>query len=141
MYMSDKTCPFCDAEERVLKENEHAKVLLSNPRKTAGHFLVLPKRHIEQPWELSGEEVRAIFSLIFFIEQKVLGKLGDGCDIRQNYRPFMRQNNLKVDHIHFHVIPRSFEDYIYQISEKYETDLFTDLDDDERQQVTKLLEE
>lgn len=135
-----KDCPFCDPAERVLKENDTAQVLLSNPRKVAGHFLVTPKRHVEKPWELTEAELKDIFELIFFIEQKIIGKLGDGCDIRQNYRPFMQQGKLSVRHIHFHVIPRSLHDYIYSVSEKYDTQLFADLDDLERDEVAKLLQ-
>jgi ATP adenylyltransferase len=135
----EKNCPFCSLDERVLKENDHAAVLLSNPHKVPGHMLVVPKRHVEKPWELNPEELQAIFDLIFFVEQRVIGKLGDGCDIRQNYRPFMEQSRLKVDHVHFHVIPRSLDDYIYKISEQYETDLFVDLDDMERDAVADML--
>ena len=138
--MTEITCPFCDSKEPVLKENEHAKVILSNPRKVPGHFLVVPKRHIEQPWELTHEELANIFDLIAFIEQRIIGKLGDGVDIRQNYRPFLQQNNLKVNHVHFHVIPRALDDYIYSVSEQYERDLFADLDDLERKEVGKLLQ-
>jgi diadenosine tetraphosphate (Ap4A) HIT family hydrolase len=139
--MSDShDCPFCDTTDRVLKENELAKVILSNPRKVPGHFLVMPKRHVEKPWDLRSAELEDIFKLIFFLEERMLGKLGTGVDIRQNYRPFLTQNRLKVDHVHFHVIPRSLDDYIYQVSEKYETDLFADLDDLESDEVAKLLQ-
>jgi len=133
-------CPFCNPNERILKENEHALVVLSNPHKVPGHFLVLPKRHVEKPWELSHEELADIFDLIFFIEQRIIGKLGDGCDVRQNYRPFMKQSDLKVDHVHFHVIPRALDDYIYKVSEQFETELFAELDDVERSAVEKLLQ-
>jgi len=133
-------CPFCNPDERILKENEHALVVLSNPHKVPGHFLVLPKRHVEKPWELSHEELADIFDLIFFIEQRIIGKLGDGCDVRQNYRPFMKQSDLKVDHVHFHVIPRALDDYIYKVSEQFETELFAELDDAERSAVEKLLQ-
>ena len=141
VVMSDShdSCPFCDPADRVLKENSSAVVILSNPRKVPGHFLVLPKRHVEQPWELSSKELSDIFELIFFVEKRVIGELGTGCDIRQNYRPFMKQSRIKVDHVHFHVIPRSFEDYIYRVSEKYDTELFADLDDAEAAAVSKLL--
>lgn len=139
--MLESVCPFCSAHDRVLKANDLAFAILSNPRKTAGHFLVIPKRHVEKPWELTEAERADIFELISFIQQKVIGKLGDGCDIRQNYRPFMQQSTLKVDHIHFHVIPRSYEDYIYQVSEKYDTDLFTPLDKKEASEVARLLED
>lgn len=132
-------CPFCSCEERVLKENDLAQVILSDPHKVPGHLLVMPKRHIENPWELTNLELTSIFDLIFFIEQKLIGKLGEGFDIRQNYRPFKKQDELKVDHMLFHVIPRSKDDYLYKISEQYESDLFADLDDMERDAVADML--
>lgn len=134
-----KDCPFCDPEDRVLKENKQALVILSNPRKVPGHFLVLPKRHIEQPWDLTKDELVDIFELIFLVEQKILGKLGDGVDVRQNYRPFLTQSELKVNHVHFHVYPRSLEDYLYKVSEQFETQLFADLDPVEAKAVSDLL--
>lgn len=133
-------CPFCGSKDRVIKENAHAAVILSNPRKVPGHVLVVPKRHVEKPWEITPEERLAIFELVNDMEQKLIAAgLGDGCDVRQNYRPFMQQNKLKVNHIHYQVIPRALEDYIYQISEKYDTELFADLDLKEASEVTKLL--
>lgn len=121
-----------------MKENERAQVLLSNPRKMPGHFVVMPKRHVEQPWELTKEEVSDIFELIFFVEQKIIGKLGDGVDIRQNYRPFVK-GGIKVDHVHFHVYPRYKDDYLHQVSGQFENDLFTDLDPGEQDEIAKLL--
>jgi diadenosine tetraphosphate (Ap4A) HIT family hydrolase len=139
--MTEIGCPFCNPLERIVKSNGTAQVILSDPRKIPGHTLVMPKRHVEKPWELTAEELSDIYALIFDVEQKLInGKLGDGVDVRQNYRPFMQQSKLKIDHVHFHVIPRSLDDYIYTVSEKFETDLFAELDDDEREAVTKLLE-
>lgn len=138
--MKPKDCPFCSVGKRALKTNEYASVILSNPRKVPGHFLVVPKRHVEKPWELTPEELHDIFELVFYVEQKLIEHgLGDGCDVRQNYRPFLGQNNLKVNHIHFHVIPRAKEDYIYQISEKYDTELFAELDPSEAKVVASML--
>jgi len=134
-------CPFCNLNERVLKENKTAQAFLSNPRKVPGHFLVSPKRHVEKPWELTNDELQDIFELVFFIEQKLIGKLGDGVDIRQNYRPFMQQSRVKVNHVHFHVYPRYLEDYLYKVSERFETDLFTDLDPGEEDEFAKLLKD
>lgn len=139
--MTETTCPFCNSTDRVLKENEHAIVILSNPRKVPGHFLVLPKRHIEEPWQLTADELTDIFKLIFVVEQRLLeGGLGTGVDIRQNYRPFQKQAGLSASHVLFHVIPRAQDDYIYSVSEKFEKDLFADLDDLERTEVSKLLD-
>jgi ATP adenylyltransferase len=134
----EKVCPFCDCDERVLKSNDLAQVILSDPHKVPGHLLVMPKRHIEKPWELTHAELADVFDLIFFIEQKLTGKLGDGFDIRQNYRPFIN-HEAKVDHVTFHVIPRSPDDYIYKVSEQYESDLYVELDDMERDAVEDML--
>jgi len=134
-------CPFCNLNERVLKENELAQVFLSNPRKVPGHFLVTPKRHVEKPWELTPEELQAVFELIFFVEQKIIGKLGEGANVRQNYLPFVKQGQVKVNHVHFHVIPRSQGDYLYKVAEQYEDEVFAELDEVERKEVTKLLED
>lgn len=135
----EANCPFCNSKDRVLKENEHARLILSNPRKTAGHALVFPKRHIEEPWQLTADELTDIFKLIFFAEQRMLGELGEGVDIRQNYRPFKKQDELKKNHVLFHVVPRDKDDYIYSVSEKFERDLFADLDPLEAKEVAKLL--
>ncbi len=133
-------CPFCNLKDRVIRENEHVFVLLSNPRKVPGHVLVIPKRHVEEPWELTAEERRDIFALTDDVTKRlVAAKLGDGVDMRQNYRPFMQQGKLSVRHIHFHLIPRMQDDYIYQISEKYDTELFANIDVSEAKEVTKLL--
>ena len=138
--MSEEQCPFCNFKpSEIVKSNDHALVVLSNPRKVPGHTLVLPKRHIEEPWQLTADELTDVFKLIFYVEQRYLGKLGDGVDVRQNYRPFKQQNNLKVNHVQFHVIPRADNDYIYSVSEKFEKDLFADLDNLERKEVEKLL--
>lgn len=134
-------CPFCNPAQRVLRENDLASVILSNPRKVPGHFLVIPKRHVEKPWELTKDEIVAVFDLICLIQRKISEKLAEGCDVRQNYRPFLRQSRLKVDHIHYHVIPRDFEDAIYSKVEKHETDLFEDLSDTEHDQMVALLED
>jgi diadenosine tetraphosphate (Ap4A) HIT family hydrolase len=136
--MTDETnnCPFCDAADRVLAENDLAQVILSDPHKVPGHILVMSKRHIEQPWDLTSDELKAIFDLIFEIEKKILGKLGDGVDIRQNYRPFSEKG---VRHVTFHVVPRSKDDYLYKVSEQYEKDLYVDLDDMERDAVADML--
>jgi diadenosine tetraphosphate (Ap4A) HIT family hydrolase len=139
--MVKTNCPFCKIGSRVIKENESAQAFLSNPRKVAGHFLVTPKRHVEKPWELSKKELKDIFELIFFIEKLILGKFGDGVDVKQNYRPFLKQGRLKIDHVHYHVIPRKLFDKIYEIEEKSSNELFEDLSDAEQRAVVNLFKQ
>lgn len=134
-----KDCPFCNPQERIVKENEIAQAILSDPHKVPGHILIMPKRHVEKPWDLQPEELKAIFELIFFIEQRFIGELGEGMDIRQSYRPFLSQDKLKLNHLTFHVIPRSQDDYLHQVSGQYEDGLYAELDDLEAQAVNKLL--
>jgi len=134
-----KDCPFCHMGDKVLKQNKTAQLFLSNPRKTPGHFLVTPKRHIEEPWELTKNEIQDIFKLVFFTEKKLIGKLGDGCDIKQNYRPFLKQSKYKIDHVHFHIIPRTNKDLIYKKIEIRDNLVFEDLSDQEYNEIKKLV--
>jgi diadenosine tetraphosphate (Ap4A) HIT family hydrolase len=134
-------CPFCSSLEHIVKENDLAQAILSDPHKVPGHILVMPKRHVEKPWDLEPVELKAVFDLIFFIEERLVGRLGDGVDIRQSYRPFMPQDNLKLNHLTFHILPRSLNDYLYSVSGKYEDGLYAELDDLEAAEVAKLLED
>ena len=131
--------PFCHLTRRVLLENELAYAFLSDPRKVKGHFLVTPRRHVEKTWEVTPEELQAVYGLIYKIEQKIIPALGEGADIRQNYRPFLDESRLKVDHIHYHVIPRSKFDHIYEVAEHFDTVLFGKLTDQEQEEVESIL--
>jgi ATP adenylyltransferase len=133
------SCPFCNPFEQVAKQNELAQVILSDPHKVPGHVLVMPKRHVEKLSDLKSEELVAIFELISFIEQRFIGKLGEGFDVRQSYRPYLPQDKLKLNHLTFHILPRSMDDYLHQVSGHYEDGLYAELDDKEREAVAKLL--
>ena len=101
--------------------------------------MVTPRRHVEKPWELTKDELLAVFDLLNQLEQKLEGKLGDGFDVRQNYRPFLEQSRLKVDHVHYHLIPRRKFDKIHDVAERFETVLFEKLTDQEADQIRPLL--
>lgn len=133
-------CPFCNPNQRILKENEHAYVVLSNPRRVEGHFLVIPKRHIENPVDISDEEIVDVFKLVRFVQSKIIGVLGEGCNVRQNYMPFRPDSKVKVAHTHYHVIPRSNEDRLWQVVDRHDTQLFEDLSQEEHDRIAKLLE-
>ncbi len=67
--------------------------------------------------------------------------LATGCDVRQNYRPFLVQGRLKVDHVHFHILPRTFQDELYEKSMRFETDMFQDMTERERELVLQIFTE
>jgi histidine triad (HIT) family protein len=138
-----KDCPFCDTStnNRVFSESKLVKVIFSNPRLVEGHLLVIPKRHIEEPWELDKQERDEVFHFINSLQKKISQTLGTGCDVRQNYRPFIIQGKLKIDHVHYHLIPRKFEDELYEKSQIYEKDIFGDLPNSEVDKVMSLLQD
>jgi len=132
-------CPFCESSDLIiLEESKSSKVFFSNPRLVKGHLLVIPKRHIEQTWELSEDETQDICRLIKKYQKKITETLAAGCDIRQNYRPFLEQNNLKINHLHFHLIPREMKDDIY-VKTRDEQELFNKLEEDEIIEIMGLL--
>ncbi len=134
-----KRCPFCHLLQPILKENDLAYVLLSNPRKTKGHTLVIPKRHVENPGELSNEETVAIFELIRYVQTKLLTAVSLGCDVRQHFRPFLSESQTKVNHVHYHVLPRNPEDALFKQRDLHEKTLFADLTPEEFESMRKVL--
>lgn len=131
-------CPFCSLHQPVIRENEHAFVLISDPRKTEGHTLVIPKRHVEKPWEIADAELLGIFELIRFVQEKLVASIAQGCDVRQHYGPFVPEGRTKVNHVHYHVVPRNPQDAIYERGDRHESVLYADLPEDEFERVKKL---
>ncbi len=136
----EDSCPFCDIikEERTLKEGKFAYVIFSNPRLMPGHLLVIPKRHVERISELKNDEREEMFNLLIEFQTKILEKLASGCDIRQNFKPYVKNSRTHVDHVHFHLLPREFQDDLYKTVEQYKDPLYKDLSDSEKQKLTNL---
>jgi len=132
-------CPFCNSEDRRVLENKLAYAMLSNPRLVPGHFLVIPKRHIVKPWELTQQELLAVFELVFKLQKAISRNLANGADVRQHYRPFLKQSRIKVDHVHYHVLPREFKDKLYRKVQYREAEIFEDLTDEEAERIIKLI--
>jgi histidine triad (HIT) family protein len=136
-------CPFCtiltEKSSRLFKEYKYSFLVFSDPRLVPGHLLVIPKRHVEKLSELSQEEKTELFKLVEKYQEKILTTIASGCDIRLNYRPFMKQGRLKVNHLHFHLQPRENEDLLFQRAQRFETDLFKALPDEELQHYKELL--
>ncbi|OGF86430.1 hypothetical protein A2Z63_01625 [Candidatus Giovannonibacteria bacterium RIFCSPLOWO2_02_44_8] len=137
-------CPFCNIDQektRVIEDGERVLVALSNPRLLPGHTLVIPKRHVEKIWELDPEERKELFDTAIEYQKKVIERYSKGCDIRQNYRPFLSQSDIKVDHVHIHLIPRENEDKLYQKSMQFEHDMWARPSAEELEKFVKLFGE
>jgi len=134
-------CSFCQKEigQRALWRGKYCQVIFSNPRLMPGHLLVISERHVESLAELNEKERIEIFAALATWQERITQKIAGGCDIRQNYRPFQAESNLKKHHLHFHLQPRALFDQLYQKSQIHETELFQPLSREEQQKLTKLL--
>jgi diadenosine tetraphosphate (Ap4A) HIT family hydrolase len=136
-------CPFCNSarnESRILKEGNYSFVIFSNPRLMPSHLLVIPKRHIEGNLEkLTKEEREEIFNFLAEFQNKILNKISSGCDIRQNYKPYVKNSRTHVNHMHFHLHPRELEDEFQKKVGVHSTALYRDLPAEEKKKLFKVL--
>ncbi len=135
-------CPFCTIEaarNRIIKEGRFVVVIFSNPRLMPGHLLVIPKRHVEKISELESDERQELFSTVVEFQEKILSRIASGCDIRQNYRPFQKQDTIKVNHLHIHLHPRELFDNLYEKSQIFETSIFEKLGEGESDRLFGIL--
>ncbi len=137
-------CPFCDInpeKTRILKEGSHFRIILSNPRLMPGHLLIVSKRHVEKLSELDKKEQEELFKMIIEFQKKILDKVSSGCDLRQNYRPFQKEDELKLNHFHVHLQPRELFDELYSKCQRFETGIFKELQKDELDKMVKIFSE
>jgi histidine triad (HIT) family protein len=138
-------CPFCDMsgeQYRVLEQDDLTLVFLSNKRRVKGHILVVPKRHVEVPWELTEAEWVRIGQLLQRYQKLVVEKLdADGVDTDQRFRPWVEPFALgKQNHLHYHIVPRRAGDDIETQITAREKELWQELTDVEVNEVKRLLQ-
>lgn len=126
-----RICPFCMIDEErqdIFWRGTRVYVIPSNPQLVPHHLLIVPERHVEEPPQLDPDECRELFdTLIMFQERIIKCGIGTGCDIRQHWRPFLPQSDHKVDHLHWHLLPRQINDALYTEAQCLEDLLFTKL--------------
>ena len=122
----EKNCPFCNIDlkrTRILDETKNTLVLISNPVLMDYHLLVIPKKHVEKLSELSEKERAELFNQVIKFEEKIL-KIFPGVDICQHYRPFQKQDGVKVNHLHVHIKPRRNKDELCVKSQIFENKIW-----------------
>lgn len=136
-------CRFCNLEEtemqRIVEVLSLCTVIFSNPRLMPGHLLVIPKRHVLSLNELDNSEKKELFDTAIRYQEKILKQIASGCDLRQHNRPFVAENDLKVDHVHIHLQPRELDDELYMKSQKNSRAIFKPLPEEEVQKMLSLL--
>ncbi len=135
-----ENCPFCEIgkEDRILKEGKFSYAFLSNPRLMPGHVLVVPKRHVTRIPDLTREEQNEIFDLLIEFQTKILEKLSSGCEIRQNFKPYLKEGRTHVTHMHFHILPREPDDNLQKV-EGGRTAMYLDFSPEEKEKMMGLL--
>ena len=107
MVERDEDCPFCNIRAPIL-ESELAFVIFDKYPVNPGHALIVPKRHIENFFEVTPYEFIAMFSLLTQMRRGTDTQLApDGYNIGINVGEAAGQT---VKHLHMHLIPRFYGD-------------------------------
>lgn len=98
-------CPFCWLPtERILKANAQAVAVADAFPVSAGHTLVVLRRHVTSFFELTEDEVKAVYELLRQMKDQLDENLRPGgYNIGVNVGTVAGQT---VEHVHFHLIPR-----------------------------------
>jgi len=111
--MSDQTnCVFCKIVAgqipcHKLFEDEHVLAFLDVGPLSVGHTLVIPKRHYVTLDQVDAASAAAIGGVLPMLSKAVAAATGASAwNILQNNGKLAHQ---AVDHVHFHIIPRTHE--------------------------------
>jgi diadenosine tetraphosphate (Ap4A) HIT family hydrolase len=98
-------CPFCCLPaERILESNAQALAVADAFPVSAGHTLVIPRRHVRSFFELTEDEVAAVHTLLRRMKDRLVKSLNPGgFNIGVNVGAVSGQT---VAHAHVHLIPR-----------------------------------
>ncbi|RYE84204.1 MAG: HIT domain-containing protein [Myxococcales bacterium] len=92
-------------EDLVLCANEHAYVVLNRYPFTAGHLLVVPRRHCAEPCDLTEVEHEALFRLTTESCKRLkLAVKADGLNVGMNLGASAGAGI--AEHLHVHIVPR-----------------------------------
>ena len=99
-------CPFCARIEGGAVENA-TLLAASFPDAyplSAGHTLVVPRRHVQDYFDLTSDELVALWAMVSEVQSVLAARLQpDGWNVGVNVGVAGGQT---VDHVHVHVIPR-----------------------------------
>ncbi|MEM0083925.1 MAG: HIT family protein [Candidatus Methanomethylicia archaeon] len=102
-------CPFCDEEinKITIYEGRYWKITLNPNQYYLGRSMIILKRHLEDPLELSDDELMELISLTkTFV--KVLKKI-----FQPDLFNYAMLGNI-VRHLHLHIIPRYKTERIFE---------------------------
>lgn len=106
--MSKTECLFCDKDDpeknTIIADNELAYARLDNFPASPGHVEVVPIRHVESFFDLTNQELVAVYGLARIAKDIIVSKHHpDGFNIGVNEGEAAGRT---VHHVHMHLIPR-----------------------------------
>jgi len=97
-------CPFCKTDEDILFSNSLVFALFDNYPVSKGHILLITKRHFDNYFDATEDELRAIEDILKQAKEFIDNKFNpDGYNIGINCGEVAGQS---VMHLHIHLIPR-----------------------------------
>jgi len=103
------TCPFCDIvnvdrEKRIISQNDVAIAIYDGYPISAGHALIIPRRHIASFFDTNISERIGLLELVDDMKLQIDNNLSpNGYNIGINDGAVAGQT---VPHLHIHLIPR-----------------------------------
>jgi histidine triad (HIT) family protein len=109
-------CLFCrivagEIPATIIAESEGAIAFLDVGPWTAGHALVIPRRHAADLLEIDDDDLAAVALLTRRVAAAAIAEGAEGVNLWQSNRPAAGQT---VFHLHVHVLPRRAGDRIRQ---------------------------
>lgn len=100
-----KNCPFCTIDEELeIVKTKKTFIHANKYPYSAGHLLIIPKRHINKTTELTSVERKELFNLIdLSIYSLDLYMKPEGYNIGCSIGRIAGES---INHLHFHVLPR-----------------------------------
>ena len=102
-------CPFCSLPaERIVETNGQALAVADAFPVSAGHTLVVPRRHVTSFFELTEDEVAAVYAVLRRVKVRLDETLKPGgYNVGVNIGQVAGQT---IAHVHVHLIPRYADD-------------------------------
>ena len=111
--MQDPNCIFCkiiagEIPAKVIMQNEKAMALLDAFPLAAGHSLVIPKSHYAKVQEMSEQDAKALFEIVW----KLVGAVETGSEVSASTIAIHNGSEAgqEVPHVHAHIVPRKRSD-------------------------------
>lgn len=113
MTASDRDCVFCriirgELNSAIIYEDESTLAFMDLRQSNEGHVLVVPRKHVEQIYDLDYDTAAALAGTVCKVARAVRRVYApDGLSIWQSNGPAAFQ---EVPHVHWHVFPRYKDD-------------------------------